>query len=72
MIETEMEENLRQLRHDLRGRANALVLCAAALSLASDDQERLEFVSEVELAADKLIVVLDRLEALPDYTPAQS
>jgi len=72
MIELGMEANLRQLRHDLRGRANALVLCAAALSLASDDQERLEFVSEVELAADKLITVLDRLEALPEYAAAQS
>jgi hypothetical protein len=67
-----MEANLRQLRHDLRGRANALVLCTAALSLASDDQERLEFVTEVELAADKLITVLDRLEALPEYAAAQS
>jgi len=67
-----MEQNLRQLRHDLRGRANALVLCAAALSLASDDQERLEFVNEVELAADKLITVLDNLEALPDHAAAQN
>jgi hypothetical protein len=58
---------LRQLRHDLRGRANALMLCASALPLAIDDQERLEFIDEVLVSADKLLDVLDQLEAMPEH-----
>lgn len=65
-----MESTLRQLRHDLRGRANALMLCASALPYAADDMERLEFVDEVLLAADKLVAVLDKLESLPEHTSA--
>lgn len=65
-----METTLRQLRHDLRGRANALMLCTSALPLASDDRERLEFVDEVLLAADKVIAVLDKLDAIPQDSTA--
>ena len=63
-----MDPILRQLRHDLRGRANALMLCTSALPYATDDMERLEFVDEVLLAADKLIAVLDKLESLPEHS----
>jgi hypothetical protein len=43
------------------------MLCASALPLAIDDQERLEFIDEVLVSADKLLDVLDQLEAMPEH-----
>ena len=61
------DQLLRQLRHDLRGRANTMLLCVSALPLALDENERLEFVDEISIAADKLLVVLDQLEEHPSH-----
>jgi hypothetical protein len=58
---------LRQLRHDLRGKANTLMLCTAALPLADSADERLEFVNEIIRAADTLLGILDQLEAMPEH-----
>jgi hypothetical protein len=58
---------LRQLRHDLRGRANTLFLCTSALPLAQTTDERLEFVGEIIRATDSLLSVLDKLEAMPEH-----
>jgi hypothetical protein len=56
---------VRQLRHDLRGQVNTLVLSAAALTVADDDRDRIEFLRSIETAADKLLAVLDQLDSLP-------
>jgi hypothetical protein len=66
-----VEQTLRQLRHDLLGRANALVLCVSAIPLASDDAERVQFLDEVIRSTDNLLVALDQLEASPQYPPQQ-
>jgi hypothetical protein len=60
-----MDLSLRQLRHDLRGDANTMVLCASALSLVDNQDERLEIIDEIVQSADKLLAVLDQLEATP-------
>jgi hypothetical protein len=65
-----MDLSLRQLRHDLRGRANTLLLCTSALPHASDDQEKLEYLNEISLAAEKLVVLLDQLESMPEHFEA--
>jgi hypothetical protein len=67
-----MEPTLRQLRHDLLGRANALVLCVSAIPLASDTAERLQFIDEVIRSSDNLVTALDELEASPEYPLQQA
>ena len=62
-----MESNLRQLRHDLRGRANTLLLCTSALPHASDLDEKLEYLDEILIATDNLVELLDRLETMPEH-----
>lgn len=62
--------SLRELRHDLCGRANTLLLSACAFPLATDDNERLEFINDIVAAADHILVALDKLEALPEYVAA--
>ena len=62
----EVDQKVRRLRHDLRGQINALVLSTSALAVAEDDQDRMAFLDSVDSAADKLLVALDALEALPD------
>jgi hypothetical protein len=62
-----MESNLRQLRHDLRGRANTLLLCTSALPHASDRDEKLEYLDEILIASDNLVELLDRLETMPEH-----
>jgi hypothetical protein len=58
--------DLRQLRHDLRGAANTLILCAASLRYANR-QEQLEFLDDIEKAAEKCVETLDSLEAMPEH-----
>jgi hypothetical protein len=61
-----MAKDLRQLRHDLRGSVNILMLCAASLRHA-DAAQQLEFLEEIILATDRTLVLLDELEALPEH-----
>ena len=56
--------DIRALRHDLRGRMNALVLCASALDDTLPLHEALEFLNHIEKTTDKLVALLDRLEAV--------
>jgi hypothetical protein len=44
-----------------------MLLCASALPLAADQRERLEFIDEIAVAADKLLAVLDELENQPEH-----
>ena len=61
---TEPPADLRALRHDIRGRMNALVLCATALDESVPAPEALEFLMHIEETADTLVALLDRLEAM--------
>ena len=62
--ESQPHPELRALRHDLRGLMNAIVLCASALDDSLDRQEALEFVTHIETSSDKLVVLLEKLEAM--------
>jgi signal transduction histidine kinase len=62
--EPQPSEKLRVLRHDLRGRMNTLVMCAAVLDPALTRQEALEYLGYIEDSADRLLTVLDRMDAM--------
>ncbi len=62
-----METDVRQLRHDLRGRANTVMLCVSALPYAADPREQLEYLDEIERAADRFIAVLDQLDTMSGH-----
>ena len=55
----------RQLRHDMRGRMNALKLCVAALDVDCTREESLEFLGDIEAMCDKIISLMDEIDALP-------
>jgi len=57
-----MEGDLKQARHNVRGRLNALKLCVSALELVQTRQELLEFLDMIDQSADRLLVALDRFE----------
>ena len=58
------ESELRTVRHDLRGRMNALLLCATALDQDLPLDEQIEFLNHVEQTIEKLLTLLDRLEQI--------
>jgi hypothetical protein len=68
--EPSMDPGIRQLRHDLRGRANTLLLCTSALPHTTEQSEKLEYLDEIIIAAEKLVGVLDQLEAMPEHFAA--
>jgi hypothetical protein len=55
----------RQLRHDLRGRMNALRLCTAALEVDCTQQESLEFLDDITRLTDDVVDLVNKIEALP-------
>jgi hypothetical protein len=56
--------DLRSLRHDIRGRMNALILCATALDETIPPAEAVEFLTHIEETSDKLVALLDELDAI--------
>ena len=53
---------LRQIRHDLRGRINAMQLCISALPVAADQNEAIEFIDDVIKLCDRVSELVDQLE----------
>ena len=64
------QKELRHLRHNLRGRMNALKLCVSALEILADPREELEFLDMIEQAADATVISLAELESHPEYGAA--
>jgi hypothetical protein len=64
------QNQLRHLRHNLRGRLNALKLCVSALEILVDPKEELEFLDMIQQAADAAVASMDELEAHPEYGAA--
>ncbi len=58
-----METGPAEVRHAIRGTMNALKLCVSAFEMPLETSEKLEFLSDVEASADKLVSLLDRYEA---------
>lgn len=66
-----MELALKEARHNLRGRLNALKLCVSAFEILDSKQELLEFLAMIEEASDRTVVALDALEDVFDrHAPA--
>jgi hypothetical protein len=59
-----MESTPAELRHSIRGTLNALKLCVSAFEMPLETSEKLEFLSDIESATDKLVELLDRFEVL--------
>ena len=59
-----MDSELRQARHNVRGRLNALKLCISALEMLQTPAETLEFLEMTEQAADRVLRAMDRLDAV--------
>ena len=63
-IKGETVSPLRQARHNMRGRLNALKLCVSALPTCETPAETVEFLEHIEEAAVKLVLALDEYEAV--------
>jgi hypothetical protein len=63
-------QTLREVRHALRGRLNALKLCTSALPLAESQEESMEYLDQIEQATDKIVAALDQLEEIVHETDA--
>ena len=63
-------DELREARHNLRGRLNALKLCVSAFDILESPQEMLEFLDMIQQAADKTVVAMDALDAALDRQPS--
>jgi hypothetical protein len=61
-----VEDELKDARHNLRGKLNALKLCVTALHILRDRQEKLEFLAMIEQSADSTHRALDEMEAAND------
>jgi hypothetical protein len=66
-----MQEQLRQARHNLRGRLNALKLCVSALEMLRTRAELLEFLDMIDQAADRTVVAMDTFDAVVDRGVSQ-
>ena len=53
---------IEKLRHDIRGRFNAIKLCVSALPLCETDDEREEFLADIDGAVGKLVDLTRQLE----------
>lgn len=62
-------DEIREARHNLRGRLNALKLCVSAFEVITTRQEALEFLDLIEQAADKTVVALDAMDEVMDRNP---
>jgi hypothetical protein len=56
----------RVLRHDLRGKWNALRLCMTALQLSDTDAEKIEMLDLITNSADELDGVVQQIMLLPE------
>jgi hypothetical protein len=57
-----MNDPVRELRHDIRGRLNAMKLCVAALGTPMERSEAVEFLGDVEQLCDTVTELLDALD----------
>jgi nitrogen-specific signal transduction histidine kinase len=65
-----MQDPIRQLRHDIMGRLNAIKLAAQVLPMVEPGEVD-EFVQQIAISADELVDLLDQLESqLPDTASA--
>ena len=58
-----METGPAEVRHAIRGTMNALKLCVSAFEMPLEPSEKLEFLSDIDASADKLVSLLDEYEA---------
>ena len=59
-----MEDRLKQARHNLRGKLNALKLCVSAMEMLRTRAEVLEFLDMIDKAADRTLVAMDQFDAV--------
>jgi signal transduction histidine kinase len=57
-------EELRRLRHDLRGAFNELRLCVEVLRVETDSERAVEWLESIESAAERCAALVRQLQAL--------
>jgi hypothetical protein len=60
------DKAIRQARHDLRGRINAIKLCISAFEVVTTKEDALDFLDMIIQATDKTSIALDTLESAMD------
>ncbi len=63
-----MNDESSRLRHTIRGCLNSLKLGTSALDTELSPEEVLEFLYYLDQAADKMVRLIDQLDALPETT----
>ena len=63
-------DEVREARHNLRGRFSGLKLCVSAFDMLDSREEALEFLDMILRAADNTVLAIDALEAALDRHPA--
>jgi hypothetical protein len=61
-----MQDEVKLLRHSIRGTINALSLGTSAMSTGLTRDEAIEFLDYIIQAADKMCSLMDQYDALPD------
>jgi signal transduction histidine kinase len=61
------QDDVSRLRHAIRGCLNALKLGVSALDTGMSGDEAVEFLGYLEQSADKMVVLLDQWESLPEH-----
>lgn len=59
-----MDRSASEMRHAVRGALNALKLCVSAFELPLSTSEKLEFLADIEAAADKVALLVSGSEAV--------
>ncbi len=67
-----MSQRLGELRHGICGLHNAITLCVSAFDTPLETSEKLEFLTDIESAADRLLAMLEEFEAASDVPEAGS
>jgi hypothetical protein len=65
-----MVDDESRMKHALRGCLNALKLGTSALDMDLPPAEALEFLAHIEQAADKLVILMEQWDALPQIVRA--
>lgn len=60
-----VDDEMRRLKHDIRGCLNAMKLGTSVLDMDLPVAEALEFLAQIEQTADKLVILMEKWDALP-------
>lgn len=60
------DQDVRKLRHDIRGCMHGLQLCLSALETPLSKEDQAEFLGDIMRATERMDELLAKLETLPE------